>query len=595
MFERNTKLINKKFYQYLIPSILTIFAMQFASLLDGIIVGNFIGGDALSASSMVLPILYVIQTPGMALGVGGAIVVGMLLGKRDLVKANKAFSACFIYGVFISIIFAALGPFISMPLANLFAPSLVDYSYQYVLIYLVTDPIITIALLLSSFMIVDNNPRLSSFFCIFSNVIKIASMFLFICVFNWGMYGAALSTGFGYLVGFLSIIGYIKSKKRMLKFTFRIRGTLVDLKDALKASSATAISMILTAIQMFIINIIIGNLITDELELIIFGLVANMVFVFDLFSGGIIGLIPTICGILYGEKDMFSLKSIVRKIYILNITITTLIAILVAIMPNVYSLMFGFQSEVADEIEKANFMIRIYLISFIPYEINKFSTNYYPSIDKNVPSYVTVFLREAILILPLTIILLHTNGLLGYIIAAATTEIATVIFTYIFVIMYGKIKNKGSGIFLFEKLKYESYDISVDNDINNASLISKELTAFSKIHGASNRSAQIIGLASEEFISNIIMYGYKNKKQNYIDVNLKIIDDNMLLRIRDDGMPFDPTKYESDDNIEYSTSGIKMISKLTNKVSYMRVLSMNNTIIEMNMKGDINNVNSVEA
>ncbi len=595
MFERNTKLINKKFYQYLIPSILTIFAMQFASLLDGIIVGNFIGGDALSASSMVLPVLYIIQTPGLALGVGGAIVVGMLLGKRDLVKANKAFSACLIYGVFISIIFAALGPFISMPLANLFAPSLVDYSYQYVLIYLVTDPIITIALLLSSFMIVDNNPRLSSFFCIFSNVIKISSMFLFICVFNWGMYGAALSTGFGYLVGFLSIIGYIRSKKRMLKFTFKIRGTLIDLKDALKASSATAISMILTAVQMFIINIIIGNLITDGLELIIFGLVANMVFVFDLFSGGIIGLIPTICGILYGEKDMFSLKSIVRRIYFLNIAVTAIITLLVALLPGVYSSMFGFQSEAAEEIEKANFMIRIYLISFIPYEINKFSTNYYPSIDKNVPSYVTVFLREAILILPLTIILLHTNGLLGYIIAAATTELSTVIITYIFVIIYGKIKNKGSGIFLFETLKYDSYDISVDNDINNASLISKELTAFSKIHGASNRSAQIIGLASEEFISNIINYGYKNKRQNYIDVNLKIIDDNMLLRIRDDGMPFDPTKYESDEDIEYSTSGIKMISKLTNKVSYMRVLSMNNTIIEMNMKGEINNGNSSES
>ena len=587
MLERNSKLINKKFYQYLIPSVLTIFAMQFASLLDGIIVGNFIGVDALTASSMALPILYIIQTPGLALGVGGAIVVGMLLGKRDLVKANKAFSACFIYGVFISIIFAILAPFISLPLANLFAPSLVDYSYQFILIYLVTDPIVTIALLLSSFMIVDNNPRLSSFFCIFSNVIKIGSMFLFINVFNWGMYGAALSTGFGYLIGFISIIKYIKSKKRLLKFTFKIKGTFGDLKDALKASSATAISLILTAIQSFIINIIIGNLITDEVELVIFGLVANMVFVFDLFAGGILGLIPTICGILYGEKDIFSLKSIVRKIYILNIAVTTIITIFIAILPNVYAAMFGFTSTVPEEIDKANMMIRIYLIAFIPYEINKFSINYYPSVEKNIPSYVTVFLKEAILVLPLTIILLNTNGLLGYVIAAATTQLLTVIITYIFVLIYGKIKNKGSGIFLFEKLEYESYDISVDNDINNAALISKEITAFAKIHGASNHSAQIIGLASEEFIANIITYGYKKKEQqNYIDVNLKLIDDTMLLRIRDDGMPFDPTKYEVDNDKEYSTSGINMINKLTNKVSYMRVLSLNNTIIEMNMKGE---------
>ena len=593
MFERNSKLINKKFYQYLIPSILTIFAMSIASLLDGIIVGNLLGNDALSASSLVLPILYIVQTPGMALGVGGAIVVGILLGKRDVKKANKAFSACIVYGTLISIIFAILAPFVSMPLAKLFSSHLVDYSYQYIFIYLVTDPIITVAMLMASFIMVDNNPRLSSFFNIFSMAIKIASMFLFILVFNMGMYGAALSTAFGYLVGFVVLIGYIKSNKRMLKFTLKIKGTFGDLKDALKASSATAINMILTAIQMCIINIIVSNVITDPFDIVIFGLVANVVFVFDLFAGGIIGLIPTICGIFYGEKDTFSLKSVVRKIYILNVVVTAILTILVFAIPNVYSAMFGFTTDSKEEMDRIALMIRIYLISFIPYEINKFSINYYPSVEKNVPSYVTVFLRELILVLPLNIILVYTNGLLGYVIAQAATELLTVIITYIFVLLYGKIKNKGKGIFLFEKYDYASYDISVDNNLDNAALISKEITDFALQNGASNRSAQLIGLASEEFVSNIITYGYNKKhSQNYIDVNLKIIDDNMLLRIRDDGMPFDPTKYEAEEGIEYNTSGINLINKLTNKVSYMRVLSLNNTVIEMDMKGAAANGNS---
>ena len=42
MLERNSKLMTKKMFQYLIPSILMIFAMQFGSLLDGILVGNLI-------------------------------------------------------------------------------------------------------------------------------------------------------------------------------------------------------------------------------------------------------------------------------------------------------------------------------------------------------------------------------------------------------------------------------------------------------------------------------------------------------------------------------------------------------------------------
>lgn len=595
MFERNSKLINKKFYQYLIPSILTIFAMSIASLLDGIIVGNLLGNDALSASSLVLPILYIAQTPGTALGVGGAIVVGILLGKRDIKKANKAFSACLIYGTLISVLFAILAPFISMPLAKLFSSHLVDYSYQYIFIYLVTDPIITIAMLMASFMMVDNNPRLSSFFNIFSMAIKIASMFLFILVFNMGMYGAALSTAFGYFVGFIALIIYIKSNKRMLKFTLKIKGTFGDLKDALKASSATAINMILTAVQMGIVNIIVSNVITDPFDIVIFGLVANLVFVFDLFAGGIIGLIPTICGIFYGEKDTYSLKSVVRKIYILTIAVTAILVLIVLAIPNIYAAMFGFTTDVKEEMDKVSLMIRIYLIAFIPYEINKFSVNYYPSVEKNVPSYVAVLLRELILVLPLSIILIYNYGLLGYVIAQPATELLTVIITYIFVLFYGKIKNKGKGIFLYETYDYASYDISIDNNIDNAALISKEISDFALKNGASNRSAQLIGLASEEFISNIITYGYNKKKtQNYIDVNLKIIDGNMLLRIRDDGMPFDPTKYEVEEGIEYNTSGINLINKLTNKVSYMRVLSLNNTVIEMNMKEAVNG-NSSEA
>jgi Na+-driven multidrug efflux pump len=82
--ERNSKLVNRKFLYYLIPSILMIFAMQFSSLLDGILIGNLISNQALAATSLVMPILYVIQAPGFALGVGGSIVVANKLGKRDI-------------------------------------------------------------------------------------------------------------------------------------------------------------------------------------------------------------------------------------------------------------------------------------------------------------------------------------------------------------------------------------------------------------------------------------------------------------------------------------------------------------------------------
>ena len=581
--ERNSKLINKKFIQYLIPSILTIFAMQFTSLLDAILIGNLIGSTALSASAMCVPVIYIVQMPGLALGIGGSIVVGSLLGKRDVDKANKAFSACIIYGIGVAILFALLAPIISRPISEIFAEDLREDIYQYVFITLLTDPIIVFALLMSSFMSVDNNPRLATIYFIVSDILKISSMFLFIKVFNWGMYGASFSTGFGFLVGAIVIFWYGFSKKRMLKFTFKIKNTFIDLKESLRASGSMAINYLLTALQMSIINVVISNLVTNIVDLAIYGLICNMVFVFDLISGGIVGVIPTLCGIFTGEKDIYSLKSVTKKIYFMNLISAIVITILVFSLPNVYSIIFGF--EFVEYQENANMLIRIYVFSFIPYELNRFTTNYYPSINKNAPSYLTVFLRELFFVWPLTLALLYGAGIKGYAVAHVLTELLTVICTYIFIFIIEIKNNQKKSLFMIDDINYLSYDFSIDNNIENASKVSLEISNFCIKNNIDNRSAQMIGLSAEEMISNIITYRYKNKKQNFIDVNLKKIDNTLILRIRDDGMPFDPTKYEIDNDEKYTTSGIKLVESITNKMQYMRILNLNNTILEINIGG----------
>ncbi len=582
--ERNSKLINKKFIQYLIPSILMIFAMQFGSLIDGILVGNMIGNDALSATALVVPILYVIQLPGFALGIGGSIVIANFLGKRDLVSAKKAFSISLIIGTGISLLFTIIAFPVSKPLASLFSIDLLDYSYQYILGYLLTDPFIALALMLGSFMAVDNNPRLSSALFIVSNIAKVGLEVLFIYTFkSWATFGAAISTGVGYLVGLLTVILYVRSSKRNLTFSFNIKGS--GFKGIVRSSSTTALNMALTAIQSIIVNIFIGRLITEPIELITFGLVANMVFLFDLACGGIINIIPTICGIFYGEKDFYSLKKLTRKIFFINVGVTAVLTAIIAVFPNFYSLIFGYPNPTNPDYTFR--ILRLYLISFIPYEISKFSMEYYPSIEKNLPSLVTVLLRELIIVLPVTLGLLFTMGLEGYVLACAITEITTVIITYAFILIYEKVKKKNChGIFMFEKEDYKTFDVSITNELDNASIISEQLSKFALENGVPNRESQIVGLACEEMVDNIVEFGYKKEKRNYIDVSLKINNDLLLLRVRDDGVPFDPTKSQKEENEEYSTNGIELISKMVTKMSYMRVLSLNNTVFEISLGGN---------
>ena len=562
-----------------------IFAMQFGSLLDGILIGNLIGNDALTASSLVLPILFVIQLPGFAIGTGGSIIVANLLGKREIKKAKTAFTLSMIIAVGVSLIFTVLAFFVSEPLAGLFCPEeFKELGKQYIFAYLLTDPIVGFTLALACFVGVDNNPRLASIMYIVANVFKVGSEFLFITVFTGSMkmFGAALSTGVGYFFGGLLIIFYIKNKKRLLSFSFKFESPKEILVDSLKASSSTALNLALTALQMSICNIFISKLIDpNSVDILLFGVISNMMFVFDLLLGGVIQVIPNICGVLYGEKDYFGLRKITRLIYLINVGVTTLLVAFLFAFPELYCQIFGFDASV--DIERIRLFIRIYVFAFIPYEISKFNQMYYPTIEKNIPAYITVLCRTVVLTLPLPLILLHTNGLLGYYIGQLSAEAGAVVITYLFVIIYSKVKKlNNQGLLLIPNFReIDKYDVTVDNDKANASILSQEVETYALKHGVSFRDASMIALGAEEMVANIIEYGYKIKNHHYyIDVTLKIVDDKMILMIKDDGIVFDPTQYKEDEE-GFSTSGILLVRKIVDKISYTRVLNTNNTSIEI--------------
>ena len=51
--------------------------------------------------------------------------------------------------------------------------------------------------------------------------------------------------------------------------------------------------------------------------------------------------------------------------------------------------------------------------------------------------------------------------------------------------------------------------------------------------------------------------------------------------MRDDGVPFNPTEYTAGDDGEFLLGGIAVIKAVAEKMTYTRVLNMNNTVIEV--------------
>ena len=89
-----------------------------------------------------------------------------------------------------------------------------------------------------------------------------------------------------------------------------------------------------------------------------------------------------------------------------------------------------------------------------------------------------------------------------------------------------------------------------------------------------------IAVAAEEMVVNCIRYG--GRKSHWIDLSLvpdEEEESGLLLRIRDNGVPFNPTEYEHDEDIYESTNGIEIVRRLAKDITYIRSVDMNNTVL----------------
>ncbi|MBQ9594073.1 MAG: ATP-binding protein, partial [Lachnospiraceae bacterium] len=96
--------------------------------------------------------------------------------------------------------------------------------------------------------------------------------------------------------------------------------------------------------------------------------------------------------------------------------------------------------------------------------------------------------------------------------------------------------------------------------------------------GVSSRSAYLAGLSMEEMAGNVVDHGFrKDNKKHSVDVRVVHKNDAVLLRIKDDCVPFDPGERRAitDTDDPAKNIGIRMIFKMAEDVNYQNILGLN--------------------
>lgn len=582
--ERNAFLINKKIHQYILPGVLMTVAMQLGNVVDGMIVGNLLGAEAMAAIEISMPVLLLLQMTAMMLAMGGAAEAAVLLGKRDMEKAGGVFTASLAAGLAVSVFFALFTPILPGPLAMLLAGNgdLAALAEPYMMVNFAGIPILTVAIIFCYFMNADNHPQLGSALFIIANVVNLALDFLFIQSFHMGMAGSALSTVIGYLTGMVTVVVYFRSKQRMLRLRKLDKKALHYVGLAVKAGIPSAAFTLMSALKSVIINSAIVRILGND-PMAVYSVCVNAVLIAELCVGGIIGLIQNIAGILYGERDYYGIRTLCKRVLTYSYAAIAVLLVIFFAVPGVIAGLFGIAE--GDMLALCEMALRIFACSFPFYVYNKFLMSYYQTILQPGLSTVVTVLQGFVVIVPLTLAGIFFWGLTGVCLMAVASEAVTILVASLWRILGQRSgKFEGGGVYMLPQISDEkSLDCSIENNLEEVIAFREKLFAFCADNHINDRDAKILGLAVEEIAANIVQYGYCSGQKNYMDISFTIQDDKYMLRIRDDGVPFNPMEYRQQEEEAVTVGGIALIKKMASEFQYMRVLNMNNTVIELNI------------
>jgi anti-sigma regulatory factor (Ser/Thr protein kinase) len=139
-------------------------------------------------------------------------------------------------------------------------------------------------------------------------------------------------------------------------------------------------------------------------------------------------------------------------------------------------------------------------------------------------------------------------------------------------------------------IKHADVKLEVKNEVAELKSVMATLAQFFDAHRVPHRAAYAANLAVDELVVNVIRYAYVDDDPHVIDLDLAIRGQQIILRIVDDGRPFDPrTGPALDLNAEERQAGgmgLLLVLDMVDVLTYQRVDERNWVEVRVRLSGD---------
>ena len=228
------KIISRLFKNSVISIIAAAIATMIGVVVDGIIIGRFLGEDSMAAYGLITPVINLATAFSGILATGAQVVCAQHLGAGKAEKARRAFSMCMVVTVIISVLMMlSFGIFRDSICVFLGArgnsAKLLPLVSDYLLGLIFAFPSLLLLFEFNSLMRLDGDPNRVIVAVVVMTALDIAGDFLNALVIHGGMLGMGLATSISYfaalvimlwlVIGYGLCIGY--DEKRGFKLNTR--------------------------------------------------------------------------------------------------------------------------------------------------------------------------------------------------------------------------------------------------------------------------------------------------------------------------------------------------------------------------------------
>ncbi len=186
----------KKIILFMIPMLIGNIAQQMYNTVDSIVVGKFVGDNALAAVGSAGPIINLLLVLFVGISVGAGIMVSQYFGAKDRENLSGAIGCCILLTAIVSVVLMIIVPFIIRPLLELLntPESIIDWTASYLLIIFLGISGMAYYNILSGVLRGLGDSISPLIFLLIATIINIVLDLLFVIEFNMGVAGVALAT-----------------------------------------------------------------------------------------------------------------------------------------------------------------------------------------------------------------------------------------------------------------------------------------------------------------------------------------------------------------------------------------------------------------